>query len=222
MNNNNVPPLQNSNHSSTFELNIESLEIAVREGDLGNSELESNHLERIADKLHETFPRLKDAEIRTFAADVLNTYRTTLASIPEDQRKYIMDIGDLITGMVVSEEDKYKFSIADEISVQDKNEFLEGVGEYIVGYTTGVGAEEEHGEDEMSENKFSSFANEPSSGQSLMNFDNIQQQNVVPQLNIGNIQQQQVQQNQVQNVQPVANRTRLAQGEINRVNYRGM
>lgn len=175
MNNNNVLPPQDNNSSSTSEQNFESLEIEVRAGDLGNSELESNHLQKIADELHEIFPKLKDAEIRTFAADVLNTYRTTLASIPEYQRKNIMDIGGLITGMVVSEEDKYKFSVAKKISVQDKNGFLEGVGGYTVGYVTGVGAEEGHGEDEMSE-IFPSFVNEPSNEQSLMNFDNIQQQ----------------------------------------------
>jgi hypothetical protein len=212
MNNNNVLPPQDNNSSSTSEQNFESLEIAVREGDLGNSELESNHLQKIADELHEIFPKLKDAEIRTFAADVLNTYRTTLASIPEDQRKNIMDIGGLITGMVVSEEDKYKFSVAKKISVQDKNGFLEGVGGYVVGYIIGVGAEEGHGEDEMSEDKFSSFANEPSSGQSLMNFDNIQQQDQV-----NNLQQQ-----PAQSDDPVSSRTRLANNEINRVDYRGM
>jgi hypothetical protein len=206
MNNNNLFLLQNNYDNKSLisiEQNIESLEIAVIEGDLGNSEFDFDHLQNIADKLYETFPTLTKEGGEDLSIQILDKYDEVVKSLPANIQYKNMNINQLLDVIEI---------IGAE---QTSDGFLENLHDYMIGFMNPQGryaqSNQEGGEDEMSQ-EFPSFVNESSSEQSLMNFDNIQQQ--APNNNL--------QQQPAQSDDPVSSRTRLKTGAGIQKIYKGM
>ena len=208
MNNNNLFLLQN-NYDNKSLISIEQdsvrLEREAIEGNLENSEFEFDHLQNIADKLYETFPKLTKEGGEDLSIQILNKYDEVVKSLPANIQYKNMNINQLLNGIE---------RIGEEAG-QTSDGFLENLHDYMIGFMNPQGryaqSNQEGGEDEMSQ-EFPSFVNESSSEQSLMNFDNIQQQ--APN---NNLQQQNLQQRDPNNVSSHTRSQVKLQGNPNRV-----
>ena len=155
----------------------------------------------IQEELQSKYPEILEEESDQFTHNVIQRYLNELGRHQLQQ----------ITRLDYENYDGLLNAIERCHKKETANEFIEDIVMHVRADFTRK-SQAEHGEDEMSEDKFPSFVSESSSEQSLMNFDNIQQQ--APN---NNLQQQNLQQRDPNNVSSHTRSQIKLQGNPNRV-----
>jgi len=136
-----------------------------------NSLAKLHCLTKIVEELQKKYPTMPDQEINTLTDDVIQRYLNELGRHQSQLQQYQITTLELD----YSNQDILLNAIKECPKKETTNEFIEDIVTHVREHITKE-SQAEHGEDEMSEDKFSSFVNKSSSEQSQMNFDNLQQQ----------------------------------------------